>query len=110
MKIKEWGGGGEGNLPLAFCKLVEHKGKNLFQTHIGNAEPQSCVLEVWLICQPTGLSRLCAKSPAIKKGEFGNFLWFGVLSNFPASGCQYHINTLTASEVGLSKAEPASEG
>lgn len=111
MKIKGWGGGGEGNLPPAFCKLVEYKGKNLFQTHTGNAEPQSCVLEVWLTRQPTDLSRLCTKSPAIKiKGEFGNFLWFGLLSNFPGSGCQYHINTLTASQVGHSKASAGCRG
>lgn len=29
---------------------------------------------------------------------------------FLASGCQYHINTLTAGKVGVSKAERAGEG
>lgn len=45
-----------------------------------------------------------------KMGEMGTFRGSECCPIFLASGCQYHINTLTAGKVGVSKAERAGEG
>lgn len=101
MKIK---GELKGNISPAFFMLAEHKAKTLFQTRI-QATPshRAMYLRCFYHVTQQRLGRCCAKSPAIKKRESGNFLCLEAPADFPVSSCQYRINTTTASNVVLLK-------